>query len=89
MSSNVTPCSQNIETMRREQFCKTSSFDLFKPEEVTLCHKEEDGSVSVRRLSECETVREQLDVFTLGEIWTGDGDERLLEPVASEEETGE
>ena len=51
--------------------------DLFKPEEVTLCHKEEDGSVSVHTLSESETVREQLDVFTLGEIWTAEGDEAL------------
>ena len=53
--------------------------DLFKPEEVTLCNKEEDGSVSVHTLSESETVREQLDVFTLGEIWTAEGDEALAQ----------
>jgi predicted ATPase len=52
--------------------------DLFKPEEVTLCRKEQDGSVSVRRLSESETVREQVDIFTLGEIWTAEGDEALV-----------
>ena len=51
--------------------------DLFKPEEVTLCRKEEDGSVSVHTLSESDTVREQLDVFTLGEIWAAEGDEAL------------
>jgi predicted ATPase len=51
--------------------------DMFKPEEVTLCRKQEDGSVAVRRLSESKTVSEQIDVFTLGEIWTGEGDEAL------------
>jgi predicted ATPase len=54
--------------------------DLFKPEEVTLCKKEPDGSVSVRRLSESKSVQEQLDVFTLGEIWTAEGDEALAQP---------
>ena len=44
--------------------------DLFQPEEVTLCQKTADGSVAVHRLSESQAVREQLDVFTLGEIWT-------------------
>ncbi|MCH8046355.1 MAG: AAA family ATPase [Planctomycetes bacterium] len=58
--------------------------DLFKPEEVTLCHKEEDGSVSVHTLSESETVREQLDVFTLGEIWTAEGDEALSQQPGKE-----
>lgn len=52
--------------------------DLFKPEEVTLCRKEQDGSVSVRRLSESATVREQVDLFTLGEIWTAEGDDALV-----------
>ena len=59
--------------------------DLFKPEEVTLCRKASDGSISVRRLLESKKVREQLDVFTLGEIWTGEGDEALAEPAASQE----
>ncbi len=60
--------------------------DLFKPEEVTLCTKGDDGAVSVRRLSESKTVREQIDVFTLGEIWTSEGDEALAEPADVAEE---
>lgn len=55
--------------------------DLFAPEDVTLCRRENDGSVSAHRLSESKTVREQLDVFTLGEIWTAEGDEALSESV--------
>ncbi len=51
--------------------------DLFEPEEVSLCQMGKDGSVSVHRLSQSKTVREQLDVFTLGEIWTAEGDEAL------------
>jgi predicted ATPase len=61
--------------------------DLFQPEEVTLCQKEDDGSVSVRRLSESKAVREQLDVFTLGEIWTAEGDEVLAQPAVLEGES--
>ncbi len=57
--------------------------DLFQPEEVTLCRMEDDGSVSVRCLSESKAVRDQLDVFTLGEIWTAEGDETLARSVAS------
>jgi predicted ATPase len=53
--------------------------DQFQPEEVSLCHKEEDGSVLVHRLSESQTVREQIDLFTLGEIWTAEGDDVLAE----------
>ncbi len=51
--------------------------DLFQPEEVTLCRNGADGAVSISRLSESETVRKQLDVFGLGEIWTAEGDEKL------------
>ncbi len=51
--------------------------DLFEPNEVTLCNKNADGSVSVHRLSESEAVRKQLKIFTLGEIWTSEGDEAL------------
>lgn len=58
--------------------------DLFQPEEVTLCQKTADGSVAVRRLSESQAVREQLDVFTLGEIWTAEGDEGLVRGAASQ-----
>ncbi|MDB5293217.1 MAG: recombination protein, partial [Phycisphaerales bacterium] len=51
--------------------------DLFSPEEVTLCRKDEDGAISVHRLSESAAVREQLSVFGLGEIWAASGDEVL------------
>lgn len=53
--------------------------DLFKPEEVTLCVKGDDGAVTTHRLSESKTVRKQIDTFTLGEIWTAEGDEALVE----------
>jgi len=51
--------------------------DEFQPDEVTLCRKNRNGAVQTRRLSEIEQVCSQLDVFSLGEIWTGEGDERL------------
>lgn len=63
--------------------------DLFEPSEVTLCSKEPDGSVSVRRLSDSAAVREQMDVFTLGEIWTGTGDEALAKAAAANGSGGE
>ena len=53
--------------------------DQFQPDEVSLCHKEKDGSVVVNQLSESRTVKEQIDVFTLGEIWTAEGDKALAE----------
>lgn len=57
--------------------------DLFQPHEVTLCQKGDNGEVHVRRLSESQTVRDQIDVFTLGEIWTSDGDTALMQPVGA------
>ncbi|MBA2431925.1 MAG: AAA family ATPase [Chthoniobacterales bacterium] len=63
--------------------------DLFQPEEVTICQKQQDGAVSVRRLSESRPVRDQRDVFTLGEIWTAEGDEALATTVASGAENSE
>lgn len=63
--------------------------DLFKPEEVTLCQKQKDGSVAVRRLSDSQTVKEQIDVFTLGEIWTAEGDDKLLNPIKAQGEPQE
>jgi predicted ATPase len=57
--------------------------DLFEPMEVTLCQKQADGSVAVHRLSESKAVRQQLDVFSLGEIWTAEGDEALAEAAAA------
>lgn len=53
--------------------------DQFPPEEVTICQKSSDGSVAVARLSESKAVRDQLDVFTLGEIWTAEGDDALVQ----------
>ena len=53
--------------------------DLFAPEEVSLCQMGEDGAVSIHRLSESQTVREQAKVFTLGEIWTAEGEEALAQ----------
>lgn len=63
------------------------ALDLFKPEEVSLCHMTKDREVSVHRLSESRTVQEQIDIFTLGEIWTAEGDEALLSPDKSGETT--
>lgn len=61
------------------------ALDRFQPEEVTVCTRTEAGAVSVSRLSESPTVREQLSVFTLGEIWTAEGDEALSERPLAEE----
>jgi predicted ATPase len=57
--------------------------DLFSPEEVTLCTKDGSGAVVTKRLADSETVREQLSVFTLGEIWTAEGDEDLAKDGAT------
>ncbi|MFO7774968.1 MAG: ATP-binding protein [Candidatus Hydrogenedentota bacterium] len=61
--------------------------DLFDPEEVTLCLKEDDGSVSAHRLSESEVVQQQKGVFTLGEIWGGEMDEVLAHGPAKSGKT--
>jgi predicted ATPase len=55
--------------------------DHFEPREVSLCTKEPDGSVSVHCLSNSKPVKEQLDIFTLGEIWTAETDESLTTPI--------
>ncbi|QDT47332.1 recombination protein F [Symmachiella dynata] len=63
--------------------------DEFKPEEVTVCIKQDDGSVAVKRLSDSKAVADQKDIFTLGEIWTAEGDEALVKPeTVSEENAG-
>ena len=51
--------------------------DYFSPNEVTLCKQDSDGSVSVSQLSQSRIVNEQLDIFTLGEIWTAEGDDSI------------
>ncbi|OHB78210.1 MAG: hypothetical protein A2Z25_23530 [Planctomycetes bacterium RBG_16_55_9] len=58
--------------------------DLFKPEEVTLCTKLDTGEIKTTRLSDSPPVMQQLDVFTLGEVWTSEGDEKI---AGSKDET--
>jgi predicted ATPase len=60
--------------------------DLFKPEEVTLCTMQDNGEVKTTRLSESPAVTNQTDVFTLGEIWTAEGDDAIAK---AQETTGE
>jgi predicted ATPase len=59
--------------------------DQFKPKEVTLCLKGTDGAVTTHRLSNSKSVREQMDIFQLGEIWTAEGDEALAAPADAQE----
>lgn len=56
--------------------------DLFQPEEVTLCIMQSNGEVKTTRLSASPTVKRQIDVFTLGEIWTSEGDEVIAKKTA-------
>ena len=63
--------------------------DLFKPEEVTLCTMQSNGEVKTTRLSESAKVRRQIDVFTLGEIWTSEEDEALTESEDTARESSE
>jgi predicted ATPase len=58
--------------------------DLFKPDEVTLCRKGDDGSISLSPLAENQEVARQLAAFNLGEIWTAEGDEALSKPASDE-----
>jgi predicted ATPase len=62
------------------------ALDLFKPEEVTLCTMQGNGEVKTTRLSESPAVTNQTDVFTLGEIWTAEGDDAIAQ---AQETTGE
>jgi energy-coupling factor transporter ATP-binding protein EcfA2 len=60
--------------------------DLFEPSEVYACRKTADAGVVVQRLSSSRRVREQIQHFTLGEIWTAEGEEALgenLPPVTA------
>jgi hypothetical protein len=58
--------------------------DMLSPEEVTLCQRDDRGEINVRRLSEVPSVRQQLDVFTLGEIWTAEEDDKLSAAAGTE-----
>jgi predicted ATPase len=76
----------NSESLQTQLVLTTHSpyvVDLFDPSEVTLCKKGSDGATQVQRLSESKTVSEQMDIFTLGEIWTAEGDNALLSPLIS------
>lgn len=56
--------------------------DHFRPDEVTLCRMTKDkGEVEVLPLSKSDLVRSQSSLFTLGEIWTAEGDEALARPT--------
>ena len=63
--------------------------DLFKPEEVTLCTKLDTGEIRTTRLSDRPDVVRQLGVFTLGEIWTSEGDDKIAESKDQLERDGE
>jgi predicted ATPase len=54
--------------------------DLFEPTEVTLCTKRGDGSIELTPMSKSPAVRNQISLFSLGEIWTAEGDEKLAKP---------
>lgn len=62
--------------------------DLFRPEEVTLCRRGADGATVAHRLAQSKTVREQLDIFSLGEIWTAEGEEKIIGSGAAAAEGG-
>jgi predicted ATPase len=61
--------------------------DSFQPQEVTLCRRGEDGAVTVHRLAESKAVQDQIDVFTLGEIWSAEGDDKLAAPRSPSQKT--
>ncbi len=62
------------------------ALDLFKPEEVTLCTMQDNGEVKTTRLSDSPAVTSQMDVFTLGEIWTAEGDDAIAQARETTEE---
>lgn len=64
-----------VETQSHTQVVLTThspyAIDLLRPEQVTLCTKNADGSIAVKQLSESEAVKEQQGIFTLGGILDG------------------
>ena len=58
--------------------------DLFEPDEVTLCTKLDNGEIKTTRLSDSPIVKSQRDIFTLGEIWTSEGDENISNSKSSD-----
>ena len=63
--------------------------DLFKPEEVTLCTNLDTGEIKTTRMSDSPVVLQQLDVFTLGEIWTSEGDMKIAQSENQNKERNE
>lgn len=61
--------------------------DCFEPQEVTLCRRQNDGSVAVKTLSASDRVLSASNIFSLGEIWTSEGDDALAEPTKTESGT--
>lgn len=59
--------------------------DEFGPEDVTVCRKDADGSISVHPLSGNQRIKDQLDIFSLGELWTPEID-AVAEPKMAVEE---
>lgn len=72
---------QAVEAQQHTQVVMTTHspyvLDFFEPHEVVLCRKDAHGAVHTVRLSDSPLVAAQREVFTLGEIWTGEGDEAL------------
>lgn len=59
--------------------------DLFAPEEITLCRTDEEGAVTLHRFSESEKVKEEMKLFTMGEIWYGSGEDEIAGKASSAE----
>ncbi len=57
----------------------------FAPEEVSLCTREDgpNGNVKVTRLSDSPLVMDQIRFFTLGEVWTGEGDAAIADSTVT------
>lgn len=58
--------------------------DLFKPEEITLCYKDDAGDVKTRSFADSPIVRQQMGFFTMGEIWRGEEDVIQTEATSTE-----
>lgn len=89
LASVVSMLRELVSEQSRTQVILTSHspyiVSLFQPEEVTLCRKNAEGHVEVRRLSESKLVQQQSDVFSLGEIWPAE--EEAIFAESSEQPT--
>jgi predicted ATPase len=59
--------------------------DHLEAEEVTLFTREPNGATRTLRMSDSERVQHMLKHFHLGEVWTQDGEEKLMEMAAQSE----